>query len=170
MRMATSTIALCLALIAGCGGPRFDGSSYRGDGFTLRVTGIPASWRRVDTSSGAVAFRDDAASATIAMNGRCRMDGEDVPLPSLTEHLFLQFTAQNTVSQELLPLDGREALHSIVDAKLDGVPHRFDVWVMKKDGCVYDFMFIAERERFEKGIEPFRNVVRGSSATASHGD
>ena len=42
-------------------------------------------------------------------------------------------------------MDGREAMHTVMSAKLDGVPKMFDAYVLKKDGCVYDFVDILGR-------------------------
>ena len=92
-----------------------------------------------------LAFRDDAQSATIGVNGRCGKDGDDVPLQALTHHLFLHFTDREVISQKTLTLDGRDAMRTEMLAELDGVPKRFTIYVLKKDGCVYDMLHIADR-------------------------
>lgn len=158
---AAGALLAVAAATAGCGASRFDGTVYRGEGFAFRVPPRPASWQPLDVTETALAFRDDQGAASIAINGRCRADGEDVPLASLTQHLFLQFTERDVVQQEIVPMDGREAMHSTVVAKLDGVPKKFDVWVLKKDGCVYDFLYVARPDRFDAGVGGFRTFVRG---------
>ena len=75
-------------------------------------------------------------------------------------------------AQDVLPFDGREALHSLLRAKLDGVPMQYDIYVTKKDGCVYDLVYVAPPGRFAAGaaaFEPFATGVRseGSSTAAS---
>ncbi|WP_433933372.1 hypothetical protein AB3662_03635 [Sorangium cellulosum] len=154
-------LALALAL-AGCGGPSFDGTIYRGPDVAFRVPPAPASWRQISVSDAAVAYRDDANGATIALNGRCKNE-EDVPLVSLTNHLFLHFTEREVLKQELVPFDGREALHTVISAKLDGVPKVFDVWVLKKNGCVYDMLLIADPARYAASEPAFTRMVRGFS-------
>jgi hypothetical protein len=121
---------------------------------------VPATWHPIEADGTLLAFRDDQAAATVAVNGRCGMDGDDVPLPSLTQHLFLQFTERELKSQQELNLDGRAALRTELVGKLDGVPKQFLVYVLKKDGCVYDFWRISEPgagdaaafEQFVKGF------------------
>lgn len=152
--------ASALGLATGCGSA-FDGTVYRGNGFAFRVPPRPASWQLLPAQGTALAFRDDAAGATIAVNGRCGKDAEDVPLAALTRHLFLQFTEREISTEEVVPFDGREALHTVMSAKLDGVPKSFDVWVLKKDGCVYDLYLIAAPERFEATAGEFRKFVGG---------
>lgn len=155
-------LILAFALgVGGCTGASFSGSVYHGSGFAFRVPPPPASWKRIDVDGQALSFVDEANGALIAASGRCKVDGEDVPLRSLVQHLFLQFTDREVVSEEVVPFDGREALHTIVIAKLDGVPKQFDVWVLKKDGCVYDLYFIADPADFNAAVEPFREFVQG---------
>jgi hypothetical protein len=163
-------VAIWLAGLAACGGPTFDGSVYRGDGYAFKVPKSPGSWTRLDVDAGALAFRDEANDATIAVSGRCKVDGEDVPLRSLTQHLFIQFTEREILKEEVVPFDGREAMHTVVVAKLDGVPNQFDVWILKKDGCVYDLYYIAPPARFEVGVGAFRDFVKGFTTVPRNAD
>ena len=160
-----SRAGLLLAVLVGasapgCGGAQFDGRVFRNDEVAFRVGPVPSSWREVDASHALIAFRDDRNAATIAVNGRCGKDADDVPLKSLTHHLFLHFTEREIESENIVPMDGREALQTELVAKLDGVPKRFTVYVLKKDGCVYDFMRIADN-RGAGGGEQFAAFVRG---------
>jgi hypothetical protein len=169
--LSLTLIALAaLTAATGCAGSRFDGSVYRGEGYAFRVGPTPATWRRVNVSGGALAFRDDENDATIAANGRCGVDGDDVPLAALTQHLFLAFTDREILQQRTTTMDGREAMNTLLLAKLDGVPKKFDVWVLKKDGCVYDLYFIARPDRFDRCDAAFQRFVQGFAAIPSHAD
>lgn len=162
-------ITLASALSAAACGSAFDGVTYHGEDFAFRVSTPPSSWRRLEVTHASLAYRDDAADATIAVNGRCRVDGDDVPLASLTQHLFLEFTNREITTQEVVPFDGREAMHTVLVAKLDGVPKKFDVWVLKKDGCVYDFVYIAPTARYDSGVGGFQRFVQGFSTVGPNG-
>ena len=153
-------LAVLPLFVAACGGPRFDGRVFHEGDLFFRVGAVPASWRTVDVKGSLLAFRDDAATATIAVNGRCGLDGDDVPLEALTHHLFLHFTERKLIRQDRLTLDGRAALRTELSASLDGVPLYYRVVVVKKDTCVYDFMLMspsgegtAEFDRFVSGFE-----------------
>jgi hypothetical protein len=156
-----------LTVAAACGGSAFDGTVYRGEGYAFRVPRRPPTWEPLEISDAALAYRDTAADAVVAINGRCGRDGEDVPLKSLTQHLFMQFTDREILTQDVVPFDGREAMHTVAVAKLDGVPLKFDVWVLKKDGCVYDLYYFAKPQRYDAGVEEFRRFVRGFSAVSA---
>lgn len=163
--------AIALAALPACGAASsFDGTTYRGPSFSFRVGAPPARWQRIDISQAALAFRDDAADATIAVNARCGVDGEDVPLASLTQHLFLAFTEREILAQEVVPFDGREAMHTLVLAKLDGVPKKFDVWILKKDGCVYDLYLIAQPSRYDRAAADFDRFVHGFATVSAHAE
>jgi hypothetical protein len=144
-----------------CASQQFDGSVYRSDELHFRVGLVPSSWRRVDADSALLAFRDDQSSSTIAVNGRCGVDGDDVPLSALTQHLFLEFTDRSMASQSSVSLNGRQALRSELTASLDGVRKHYVVYVLKKDGCVYDFMLITGSNAAANSGSDFERFVQG---------
>jgi hypothetical protein len=155
---------------AGCAGG-LQGDLYQGQGFAFRIAPPPEGWQRIEVSHAALAYRDQADGGTIVINARCGVDGEDVPLEALTQHLFMRFTEREILEQQTLPFDHREAMRTIVRAKLDGVPMKFDVWVLKKDGCVYDLGYMAAPSRFERGAAEFERFARGFTTVSSpHAD
>jgi hypothetical protein len=156
--------ALALASVAACARAAFDGRVYHDGDLHFRVGQIPNGWRGIQADDALLAFRDDAGNATIAVNGRCKVDGDDVPLASLTQHLFLEFTQRTTLKQVPVSLAGREALRTELSAALDGVTKQYLVYVLKKDSCVYDFMYIARdsepgsRAGFERFVQGFATL------------
>jgi hypothetical protein len=162
-------LIFALVGMSGCTGASFSGSVYRGEGFAFRVPETPSSWKRIEVDGKALSFVDESNGTLVAASGRCKVDGEDVPLRSLVQHLFLQFTEREVVLEEVVPFDGREAMHTVVTAKLDGVPKQFDVWVLKKDGCVYDLYCIADPANFEEAVGPFRKFVQGFATVPPDG-
>ncbi len=143
-----------------CGGSSFDGRVFRRGDLAFRVGPIPASWHAIEVDGALLAFRDDRDAATVALSGRCGLDGDDVPLEALTHHLFLHFTERKLVKQERFELAGRAALRSELVATLDGVPMRYVVIVLKKDGCVYDFMHVTSGGK-SHGDEAFERFLAG---------
>ncbi|MBX3250607.1 MAG: hypothetical protein KF901_25745 [Myxococcales bacterium] len=132
-------LAWVLVLVA-CGGPRLEAGVYR-DGPVAFAIAEPAGWQRLSVGrSNDLAW--ERAGAVIQINGACR-DSLDIPLVALTNHLLVGFTEREIVAQELVPMDGREALRTHVRAKLDGVARELVLHVLKKDGCVYDMALVA---------------------------
>jgi hypothetical protein len=132
---------------------------YVSDPVSFRVGEPPAGWSRLDLRDATLAFRDERNDASVLINARCE-GVSDAPLAALTNHLVMGTTERDWREQEVVPLDGREAMRSRLVAKLDGVPMEYALWVLKKDGCVYDFVYVAAPGKFEAGAAEFDRVVR----------
>lgn len=166
--LVVSGALFCTALAAlvstGCSRSAFDGRVYRSSEFSFRLGPIPTTARQVDASEALVAFRDDQAGSTIAVSARCGQDGDDVPLRSLVQHLFIHFTNRRIVREEEFSLARRAALETELDAALDGVSSHFVVVVTKHDGCVYDFVHVdggGNGPAVQQSRTDFRAMVRG---------
>ena len=158
-RLRSRALGLALTLTALACAPKFDGRVYQNGELAFRVGPTPESWRPIEVDEALLAFRDDQHGATVAVSGRCNKDGDDVPLTSLTHHLFLHFTKREVHSQKSIDVAGRESLRTELTASLDGVSKRYVVYVLKKDGCVFDFLLIADSDRAP--VQPFDDFVGG---------
>jgi len=137
------------------------GTVYRNGPVAFQVPETPATWKQIQVSHAALSYRDDVHDASILVNGRCTTLDGDTPLLALTNHLVMGTTERSVESQGVEPFDGREALHTRLTAKLNGVPFGFDIYVLKKDGCVYDFVYVASRDAIDGGAPIFDAFVRG---------
>jgi hypothetical protein len=100
-------------------------------------------WRAVDVSGqNDLAWHHAGHEAFIQVNASCD-PALDIPLRALTNHLLVGFTEREVLSQLVRSFAGREALETVVQAKLDGVSRQLALTVLKKDGCVYDFALVA---------------------------
>ena len=150
-----------LAITACAGGPAFDGSLYQGQYVSFRVAPLPGTWRRVALPAADLAFRDEAHEGSILINSRCASSDRDAPLLSLTEHLIIGTTDRHIAREETVPFDSREARHTILSARLDGVPMSYDIFVLKKDGCVFDLVHVAPPSAAAAGQAEFEQFVQG---------
>ena len=155
-----------VAVVPACGhGESFEGGVLHKGDLSIRVGPVPAGWHRVRIDGADLAYRDEAREGSALFDVRCGR-GSDAPLTVLTEHLIMGTTARDFVSQETLPLDDREALHTLMRAKLDGVPMQYDIYVLKKDGCVYDVVYVAPSARFSAGAADFERFALGLRASS----
>ena len=161
--IAVSLGFLLTPTLGGCAAP-FDGRVYHGEGFSFTVSQSPAEWQPIQVTGAALAYEERDFGGQILVNGRCDRDADDAPLRSLTQHLFMRFTAREITSEETVPFDGREAMRTAVTAKLDGVSRQFLVWVLKKDRCVYDLLYVGSPESFDRGAARFDAWAREFSA------
>lgn len=159
-------VFVALALLSpalGCSHESWDGHVYHAGRASFRVGEVPSSWDRVDVEGAMLAFHDRDTGGSANVYARCGQDGDDVPLSALTKHLLIGFTDREYKEEKVIPFDGREALHTIVFAKLDGVPMALSIYVLKKDGCVYDLVWVSPPDRFESGTAKFDAFVSGFS-------
>ena len=145
----------------------FEGGVSARAAVAVRVGPVPPGWRRVRVDGADLAYRDEAREGSALFDVRCGQRDDDAPLSVLTEHLIMGTTERDFVAQETVPFDGREALHTLMRAKLDGVPMQYDIYVMKKDGCVYDLVYVAPPARFTAGRRRLRALRRRASTHSS---
>lgn len=162
-----SLARLAVALLAGAGCASgkargsYEGNVYRNGSIAFHLPDAPAGWRRLEIDDASLAFRDEPHGASILLNARCLAADDRTPLVALTNHLLIGATERELLSQEVEPFDGREALHTKLNAKWDGVPMLIDVYVLSKDGCVYDFVYLGAKGAAAAGTPVFESFVRG---------
>lgn len=162
--MLRAALGLGALLAVACGGASFNGVEYRDKEVAFRLGAVPAGLRQVQASDAKVSFQNDEAGVTVAVAARCGQESDDVPLRALVQHLFIQFTERQLISEKEFSLDDRAALEMEMKARLDGVPRHFIVTVLKKDGCVYDFLHIdggGQSSILEQSRADYRQMVRG---------
>lgn len=165
--MRRRAIALA-ALLVGGGCVQRVGTKYEperrrvcADKRCFRVGALPGDFRLVHEEEGSVGFFSDARGGVIEAKATCRDDAEATPLSSLTNQLLIGYTDRRVRFAAPEPMAGREALHTVVDVRLDGVPMVLDVYVLKRDGCIFDLSYAAPPDRFEAGRPAFAGFVAG---------
>lgn len=147
--------ALLVVLLSACGGASYDGHQYVDDNVSFKVDAPRSAWSRVSVDDSAdLAWANDDLAATMHVSGSCDA-GLDIPLVSLRQHLLIGFTEREFQREELVPMNGREALDSELTAKLDGVPRNLRLVVLKKNDCVYDFAVVAPASSYARANADF---------------
>lgn len=153
------------ALAWGCGHPRATWHEAQnrlcGAGACFRVGDLPLPWLVVQQERAQVGFHNPDTGAVISANATCRDDAEAVPLDRLTGHLLIGYTERRIHAQQKVPLAEREALRTRASAKLDGVPVELELYVLRRNGCIYDLAHVAPPDRFTRGQLDFRRFVGG---------
>jgi hypothetical protein len=161
-----SVVAVIAVAVAGCAHvPKghFDTALRKvcsGD-ICYRTGALPDGWRLVHQEGAAVGFFSDDVGGIIEANATCRDDADAAPLPALTRQLLIGYTDRRIDSQERVPLAGREALRTRAIAKLDGVPMALDLYVLKRNGCIFDLSYAAPPRGWARGAGDFARFVDG---------
>jgi hypothetical protein len=159
-------MGLGLAAAACAHAESVDEGVLRKGALTVHLGPVPPSWQRVQVEGADLAYRDQGREGSTLVDVRCHQRDDDAPLSALTEHLIMGTTDREYQSQDVIPFDGREALHTLMRAKLDGVPMQYDIYVMKKDGCVYDLVYVAPPDHYTYGAADFERFARGLHAAS----
>jgi len=161
--LPTPLVPLLCALLAGCGGgAAFSGGRFHDEEAAYRLGGLNRAWTRLQVEGrNDLAWQNEQLNAIIQVNASCD-PSMDVPLRALTNHLLIGFTERRLQSEDLIRLDGREALRTRLSAKLDGVSRELVLTVLKKDGCVYDFSLVApDPAGFSRAVGDYDRVLAG---------
>ncbi len=150
-----------LLFVTACGAAHYAAGVYDDGEVRYRLTPPGQEvWRSIEVDRhNDLAWMNERLGAVIQVNGSCD-PSLDIPLRALTNHLLFGFTERTIDAQELVPMDGREALRTQARAKLDGVPRQLELVVLKKDGCVYDFALVTRPgETFARAQAVFRTML-----------
>lgn len=122
---------------------------------------LAPSWKGPKIRWKQLIHENDAMGATIVTDALCGPKFQDAPLSRLARDLFDRLENKRLGEEKDFTLDGRRALRLQGSGALDGVPIRMDVVVMKKDFCLYDFVYFAPPETFARGFGDFEGYLNG---------
>lgn len=160
-----SGILLATLVMPACaGGWKGSGDIYRkadSDEATFRF-GLPGSdWEPVREKGSQVAWAHRNLPALIQLQAQCERHG-DSSLEQFTDHLHIDFREWKVVSQKPEQFAGRDALRTTVDASLDGgYTMKFELLVLKKNGCLFDLHLMAAPSAFDQARPAFEQVAAG---------
>ncbi|MGB8330347.1 MAG: hypothetical protein WCE62_09480 [Polyangiales bacterium] len=138
------------------------GEVYHGERTTYRIGPVESDWTAVTVDrQNDLAWHNQKKAAVMHVDSDCG-PALDIPLIALRTHLMIGFTERQVIEEEVVPMDGREALRTHFTAKLDGVPRDILLQILKKDGCVYDFGLVTPLgHSFEEALPDFDLMIAG---------
>lgn len=137
-----------------------NGVAFTGAG-RFRVPPLSPPWESPRRLLKQLVYDNDLLEATIVVDALCGPKFDDAPLPRLAQELFQRLQDRRISSQKNFTLDGRAALRMDGTGTIDGVPLRMAVVVMKKDFCLYDFVYFAPPRTFVRGEGDFEGFLDG---------
>jgi hypothetical protein len=164
--MQSFRAAALLVWLSACGASQsfhdrvFDNGTVR-----YRVGSLDQGFERISVGDNDLAWHHPELG-TISVNSTCT-EYEDVPASALLNQLLMGTTERAYRVEEVVTLDGRAAQHVLADVELDGVPVTVDVYLLVKDGCVYDLTHVAGRARAHAAQPAFQRFVSGFAVIAT---
>jgi hypothetical protein len=126
-----------------------------------QVGRLGPEWRVTHIEGAAIGFFNPRLGGVIQANATCRDDASPATLEALTRHLLIGYTDRRVLAEERVPLAAREALHTVVAVRLDGVPMVLDLYVLKRNGCIFDLSYAAPPDQRCAGQGDFAHFVAG---------
>jgi hypothetical protein len=161
--VSRAPLALALgAVIAftGCAGRRIENGVYHSDkGYRLTLPG--PDWSVTADSKADLELRHQDGLAAMLANAECDDRAKSRSAGLLLGQLLIGLHDRATIEQNEVSLNGRQALHRVLDGRVaaDGAPTRIEAYVLKEQGCVYDFAYAAPPASFEAWRADFRRFV-----------
>jgi hypothetical protein len=156
-------LALTLGAViafSGCAGRRIENGVYHSDkGYRLTLPG--PDWSVAADSKADLELRHQDGLAAMLANAECDDRAKSRSAGLLLGQLLIGLHDRATIEQNEVSLDGRQALHRVLDGRVaaDGAPTRIEAYVLKDQGCVYDFAYVAPPASFEAWRADFRRFV-----------
>jgi hypothetical protein len=156
-------LALALgAVIAftGCAGRRIENGVYHSDkGYRLTLPG--SDWSVAADSKADLELRHQDGLAAMLANAECDDRAKSRSAGLLLGQLLIGLHDRATIEQNEVSVNGQQALHRVLDGRVaaDGAPTRIEAYVLKDQGCVYDFAYAAPPASFEAWRADFRRFV-----------
>ena len=124
-----------------------------------------SKWFEIKEGGADFAWYNREIYGAIYVDSNCKQKFEDRPLKdsylSLTQGIAIGVPLQ----QNKRFIDNREALFTIQNGLIDGIKIRLASVVLSKDECLYDFLYIAPPEDFDKGLKDFLYAVQSFSTS-----
>jgi hypothetical protein len=161
-RVGGATIALLW--VSGClcggGGAKINDGKFADSKVQYAIGEPGQGWEPIRVEQANGAWHSDALGSSLLVNSHCE-GVADAPLEGLTSDLMMGMTDRNIESQKTIPFSKREAMETVATAKLDGVPRKLEMFVMKKDGCVYDIVLDSDPAHFDAAQAGYNRVRDG---------
>jgi len=144
----------------GCAGRRIENGVYHSDkGYRLTLPG--SDWSVAADSKADLELRHQDGLAAMLANAECDDRAKSRSAGLLLGQLLIGLHDRATIEQNEVSVNGRQALHRVLDGRVaaDGAPTRIEAYVLKDQGCVYDFAYAAPPAAFEAWRADFRRFV-----------
>lgn len=162
VRCRTALMLLALLTAAACAVGSIRDGAYRDpyDRFTVRLP--PARWQLASLDGAALIFHAPDLDAGMGLRVDCDSP-EPGPLHWVARHLFFGLSNKRIDASEPLTRSDASGVRTRLRARLDDRPVEVDAVTMRRESCLYDFLYVAPPERFEEGRPDFDAFVRSWS-------
>jgi hypothetical protein len=143
----------CSAAVGRVVGQRFVSPAHA---FEVLLPGDP--WRLTSRGQAVLTLGHPQLAAGITISVTCEK-GRNIPLDIRARHLFFGLKEKEVIFQEPHALNGVPALKTMVRGRLDTQDVLLSSYVMEREGCVYDVVYVAAPQDYRQGEAAFEGMV-----------
>lgn len=157
--LALAALGLGLALW-GCAGRRIEGGVFHSPkGYRITLPG--AVWTLAAAGPTDLELVDRGTGAGMLVNAACEGGVARRSFSVLLRYPLFGLREREVLEEGEVSLNGRQAAHTILEGRMRGADERvkIELYVMKDDRCVYDFLYVAPPARFDRGRADFHRFL-----------
>jgi len=107
-------------------------------------------------------WKNTSHGTSISYKSVC--NGPDLPLESIQETMLIGIENMKILKSARIPYSQREALVSVAEGKVDGVPTKMQMLILKKNYCTYMLSYVALIKSYEKDVLKFQHFLNSFEA------
>lgn len=111
-------------------------------------------FRALVTENADKAWQSAATGNTISYNSECNSPAE-TQLKTLESESFNSLTKPEVLSSQATVFDGREALESLGQGSVDGIPVKMALLIYKKNNCNFTISFVGRKTKLDSEKNQF---------------
>lgn len=129
------------------------------EGVRFTTGSLPAGWRQLRQGEAKVAYLNNPTGQSIMLNV-VYAPNRKANLKALRNHLLFDLTGRNILEHKPIEVDSREALWTVVEAKLDGAAIKMALVVVRIDDWVYDMAYVSDPDKFDACLADFQRFIQ----------
>lgn len=157
--------ALAAVVLAGCAGTRIENGVFHSEkGYRVAVPG--GDWAVSSDGGADLMLKHRDGRSGMLVHASCGGERARGPLAVLARHLLPGLRERSVVTREEASVNGKTARHTVIEGRAGeaGEPMKLELYVMRDDRCLYDFLYVAPPDSFDAGRPAFEQLVRGFRA------
>jgi hypothetical protein len=160
---AVAGAAALVILSSGCVSVNLGGGKGPERSKDVRFEAPGGPFQKLQKTQADAAWQNPANGNSISYLSTCN-ESSDPGLETATEEMISVLGETKTLTQKSYMFDGRAALDTEAEAKVEGVPTKIRTLVFKKNGCLYTLSLLGVSKTFSDDQKYFDHFVKGFTA------
>ena len=159
-RVFATVLFLALFSVSGCISVNLNKETPKSKGLSVSAPGTP--FQGISLPAADRAWKSDRTGSTISYFSECQ---SSLTSPErLRDDALLSLPNAKILDSQPLEFDGREALRSSAEGKVEGVPVKLSLLTYQKNSCRYTLSYVARANVYNQELSSFDSFIKGFSA------